>query len=70
MWLRKAVFRATLLALCLTSPAWAALDTPGSVQRGALIRCPDWERLMPPVVLAGTGEGQTNQAFEARAGRP
>ena len=24
---------------------------------------------MPPVVLAGTGEGQTNQAFEARAGR-
>ena len=25
---------------------------------------------MPPVVLAGAGEGQTNQAFEARAGRP
>ena len=37
---------------------------------GELIRCPDWERLMPPVILARAEEGQTRQAFEARTGRP
>ena len=64
----KALFRGTLLAFFLTSPSWAALEASGTAVRGELIRCPDWQRLMPPVVLAGASEGQTKQAFEARAG--
>ena len=66
----KALFRNASFALFLTTPAWAAIETSGSAARGELIRCPDWERLAPPVVLASVGEGQTNQAFEARTGRP
>ncbi|MDE0694955.1 MAG: TcpQ domain-containing protein [Boseongicola sp.] len=34
-----------------------------------MIRCPDWERLAPQAVLVRGGAGQTNQAFEASAGR-
>ena len=67
---RKGTFRGLLLALLVASPAWATQDVAGPAARGALIRCPDWERLVPPVVLAGASEGQTKQAFEARAGRP
>ena len=64
----KALFCVALLALVLTSPARAAVDPSGTADRGELIRCPDWERLMSPVVLAGASEGQTDLAFEARAG--
>ena len=66
---RRGTFRGLLLALLLASPAWATQDAAGLADRGALIRCPDWERLVPPVVLADASEGQTRQAFEARAGR-
>ena len=54
----KALFRNASFALFLTTPAWAAIETSGSAARGELIRCPDWERLAPPVVLASVGEGQ------------
>ena len=67
---RKDIFRGTLLAFILTSPSWAALEASGTAVRGELIRCPDWERLAPPVILASAKEGQTGKAFEARAGRP
>ena len=66
---RKDIFRGTLLAFILTSPSWAALEASGTAVRGELIRCPDWERLAPPVILASAKEGQTGKAFEARAGR-
>ena len=68
--LSKAVFRAALLSVCLTSPSLASVEASGTVGNGELIRCPDWERLMPPVILANAREGQTREAFEARAGRP
>ena len=67
---RKETFRGLLLALLLASPAWTAQDAVGPAARGALIRCPDWERLVPPVVLADANAGQTQQAFEAGASRP
>ena len=66
----KALFCAALLALVLTSPARAAVDPSGTADRGELIRCPDWQRLMSPVVLASAGEGQTKHAFEERVGVP
>ena len=37
---------------------------------GDLIRCPDWERLAPPAVLAGAKDGQTERAFASRTRRP
>ena len=64
---RVGIFHGPLLALLLTSPAWAAQDAAGLAAHGALIRCPDWERLVPPVVLASAAEGQTSEAFDARA---
>ena len=64
----KAFFRGGSLALLLTFPSWAANDGSGTAAQGELIRCPDWERLAPPVILASGREGQTGKAFEARAG--
>ena len=58
------------MALCLTSPSWASVEPSGTAVNGELIRCPDWERLMPPVILASAREGQTREAFEAIVGRP
>ena len=66
----KALFCAGLLALVLTSPTRAAVDPSGTADRGELIRCPDWQQLMPPVVLASAAEGQTKHAFEERVGVP
>ena len=48
----------------------ASVEPSGTSVNGELIRCPDWARLVPPVILASAREGQTREAFEARAGRP
>ena len=69
-WVCKALFCAALPALVLTSPARAAVDPSGTADRGELIRCPDWQQLVPPVILASAREGQTDQAFDARTDLP
>ena len=66
----KAIFQGAAIGLCLASPSPAAIDGPQTAGRNELIRCPDWQRLMSPVVLASAAEGQTKHAFEERVGVP
>ena len=67
----KALFCVAFLALVLTSPARAAVDPSRTADRGELIRCPDWQRLMSRrSILASAAEGQTKHAFEERVGIP
>ena len=49
---------ATLLALLPASRSGAA----------DIIRCPDWQRYAPPVVLATVRDGQTEDSFTSRTG--
>ena len=52
---------ALFATLCLALSA-----NPTRANEGAVIRCPDWQLYAPPVVLARTGDGQTDAAFAAK----